>query len=258
MIGLMFWLFVVHRDFSDHAESFWRARYVFFLSMSEDRKALPWSLVNAAKPKWRLKNRLLPLERYESVDRARNLALYGENTTKLDPTMLVMHFTVIPTAEAVIRSFNRPSNLSVGGKRFRSLVSVHYMVDVDGSVIKFAPENRITTGTYGVDHRALAIEMVAKNEEDLMSRPLQLLSAFHLANDLLKKYKLPVSRIFSHQEVAMGKLFLSDYTDLADNEYPYCYPESSFRYDPGPTVMAWCREFLLRERRQWSEHPAAK
>ena len=109
-----------------------------------------------------------------------------------------------------------------------------------------------------MDHRALAIEMVAKDEEDLMSRPLQLLAAFHLADSLMKKHNLPVSRVFSHQEVASGKLFLSDYTDLADKTFPYFYPESSFRYDPGQTVMAWCREFLLRQRGKWDQHPASQ
>ena len=132
------------------------------------------------------------------------------------------------------------------------------LVDQKGKVYQLVPEDRRTTGSYGVDHRALAIEMVAKNEKDLMSRPMQLLAAFDLADSLLKKYDIPVWRVFSHQEVASGKLFLDEYTDLADTVYPYFYPKKDFRYDPGPTIMAWCREFLLRRRGLWEKHPASQ
>jgi hypothetical protein len=100
--------------------------------------------------------------------------------------------------------------------------------------------------------------MVAADEKDLLSRPVQLLSAFCLVDGLLKKYKLPVWAVLSHQEVAYGKVFLNDYTDLADTEYPYWYPKPSFRFDPGHTVMAWCREFLLRRRNMWTIHPASR
>lgn len=259
MISLLFYFFLTHRDFDHHVMDFVNARYILLMNIPEGTKPLPWSLVNASKPAVKLKNRMLPLERYEAADRNRNRRLYGEHTTVLRPTMLVMHFTVIDEAEAVIRVFNRPSRLPIGNQgSVTSLVSVHYMVDKDGSIIQFAHEDRITTGTYGVDHRALAIEMVALDEEDLMSRPIQLLSAFYLADQLLRKHNIPPWRVFSHQEVAAGKMYLSDYTDLADTEYPYFYPEPQFRYDPGGTVMAWCREFLLRQRRLWKDHPASE
>jgi hypothetical protein len=67
-----------------------------------------------------------------------------------------------------------------------------------------------------------------------------------------------VYAVISHQEVALGEIFLSDYTDLADTESPYWYPKRAFRYDPGRTVMAWCREFLLRRRGLWHQHPVSQ
>ena len=229
------------------------------MGIADEIKPLPWSMINSAPPKGRIRQRLLPMNQYKRADRKRNRLLYGVDSIHLDPTMLVMHFTVIPTGDQVLRTFQRPSKLIVGNQdRILSLVSVHYMVDVDGSVTQLARDDRITSGTYGVDHLALAIEMVAIDEADLKSRPLQLLSAFHLADSLLKKHDIPVWRVFSHEEVAFGEFFLSDYTDLADTVSPYFYPEPHFRYDPGHTVMAWCREFLLRQRGIWDKHPAAK
>lgn len=259
MIELLFFFWLVNRDLDTHLAQGFAARYCILMNIPKGTKSLPWSLVNASRPKQKLKRRFLPLDSYEWADRDRNRRLYGEDTVFLRPTMVVLHFTVIDDAEAVIRGFNNPTSLAVGNQRsVTSLVSVHYMVDKDGTVFQLAAENRTTSGTYGVDHRALAIEMVAKDEKDLMSRPLQLLSAFYLVDGLMRKHNIPVTRVFSHQEVACGKLFLSDYTDLADTVYPYYYPKPHFRYDPGPTVMAWCREFLLRQRGLWDQHPASR
>jgi hypothetical protein len=259
VITLLFYLTLLHQNLDQHLADAWSGRSIILLNIADKAKPLPWSMVNAGKPPGRIQERFLPLEWYEDADRERNRRLYGKNTIKLDPTMIVLHFTVIDDAEAVISAFSRPSNLAVGNQSpVTSLVSVHYMVDVDGTVMQLAPENRTTSGTYGVDHVAISIEMVAKDEKDLMDRPVQLLAAFHLVDDLLKKHDLPVWRVFSHQEIASGKLFFDEYTDLADTVTPYFYPEPHFRYDPGSTVMAWAREFLLRQRRLWESHPASQ
>ena len=250
---------MTHRDLPDHAQSFLGGRSLIFLAADKKAPPMPWSMINSAPPKGRIRQRLLPLNQYKAADRRRNRRLYGVDSIDLFPTMLVMHFTVIPKAEDVMKIFLRPSDLIVGNQDpERSLVSVHYMVDVDGTVMQLAREDRITSGTYGVDHLALAIEMVAKDEADLKSRPIQLLAAFHLADTLTKRHNIPPWRVFSHEEVAFGKFFMADYTDLADTEYPYFYPKDSFRYDPGTDVMAWCREFLFRQRGLWEQHPASR
>jgi N-acetylmuramoyl-L-alanine amidase len=259
LIELLFILAFALQDLDQHTSRAWQARSVLLMGIAPDIKPLPWSLVNGVDPQIDPVRRMLPLEYYESADRERNRRLYGRDTVKLFPTMIVLHFTVVDDAESIISAFSRPSTVAVGNQRpVTTLISVHYMVDKDGTVYQLAEEDRTTSGTYGVDYCALAIEMVAKDELDLMSRPLQLLAAFTLTDRLLKKYDLPVWRVFSHQEVALGEVFLSEYTDLADTVSPYFYPEPHFRYDPGSTVMAWCREFLLRRRGLWKKHPAAK
>ncbi len=236
----------------------WSQRHIVCLGIGERLQPLPSSLVNAQCPPLRMTDRWLPVGAYSSADRDRNLRLYGENTIRLNPKFVVLHFTVVDDAEAVMRIFTRPSTLMVGTQRpVTSLVSVHYMVDLDGTITRLVPEDRRTSGTYGLDHRAIAIEMIARDEQDLLSRPRQLLSAFCLVDGLVKKYNLPLWNVISHQEVASGKLLLAEYTDLADDVYPWFYPEPQFRYDPGQTTMAWCREFLLRKRGLWSRHPAS-
>lgn len=258
MIGLLWIFFFSSAQIPEALSYAWSQRHIVLMGIDSEIQPLPSSLVNAYCPPLRMRSRLLPVDRYYQADRERNRRLYGEDTVKLDPTLIVLHFTVVDDVEACMRIFTRPSRLMVGNQSpVTSLVSVHYMVDVDGTVLKLVPEDRRTTGTYGVDHRALAIEMVARDEVDLLSRPRQLLAAFCLVDGLLKKHKLPLHSVISHQEVASGKFFLSEYTDLADTVYPYFYPPSQFRYDPGSTTMAWCREFLLRKRGLWSRHPAS-
>lgn len=258
MTVLLIALLFIHSHTVDHALDAWTARSILCLNISEELKLLPWTMRNAAAPEVDERVRMLPLGYYEEADRERNRRLYGYDSVYLDPTMVVLHYTVVDDVEVVFDIFNRPSQLPVGNQTgVTSLISVHYMVDVDGTVYQLAREDRTTSGTYGVDHVAIAIELVAADEQALLERPMQLLSAFYLVDSILKRHDLPVWRVFSHQEVASGKLLLSEYTDIADTESPYCYPEPHFRYDPGPQVMAWCREFLLRQRGAWDEHPAS-
>lgn len=258
MISLLLAFFLTSVELPRVAALAWSQRHIACLGIAEDLAPLPSSLTNAHCPPLRMRSRLLPVDRYYLADRERNRRLYGEDTVRLEPTLIVLHFTVVDDLEAVMRIFTKPSNIMIGNQgSVRSLVSVHYMVDKDGTVIKLVPEDRRTTGTYGVDHRALAIEMIARDEEDLLSRPFQLLSTFCLVEGLLKKYDLPVWAVISHQEVAAGRAIISDYTDLADTEFPWFYPEPQFRYDPGTTTMAWCREYLLRKQNMWHRHPAS-
>lgn len=258
-MGVIFLLLnLVLGQLPEQARAAWHERYVLLMAISPERDLLPNELVDAGCPPLKMLDYSLPIGRFTAAEFDRNKRLYGEEEVMLSPEYVVLHFTVIPEASDVLHLFNRPVTLPVGNQKpVKTLVTVHYMVDKDGVVLSLVPEDRRTSGTYGLDHRALAIEMVAKDEKDLLSRPVQLLSAFCLIDGLLKKYDLPVWRVLSHQDVAFGKLFLDDYTDLADTEYPYFYPKPSFRYDPGPTVMAWCREFLLRRRGLWQRHPAA-
>lgn len=243
----------------EHAQAAWAQRRVLLMGIEPSIKPLPTAMAEGACPPLRREDYWLPLDRYVVADLNRNQRLYGERSVDLKPKYIALHFTVIPDAADVLAAFNRPTALGVGNQLpVTSLVSVHYMVDKDGTILALAPEGRRTSGTYGLDHRALSIEMVAADETDLLSRPKQLMVAFCLVDGLLKKYRLPVWNVVSHQDVAYGNVFLSDYTDIADTEFPYFYPKPSFRYDPGHTVMAWCREFLLRRRGLWGLHPRSK
>ena len=179
-----------------------------------------------------IKDWLLPYGEWESKDRTYFLRNYGQNRLDLKPSMIVMHYTVVPTAELTIRALTN--------KR----VSVHFMVDTDGTVYRLLPTDRRCTGAYGVDHLALSIEMVARTEADLLSRTRQVFSSFCLVRHLMQEHAIPARQVIAHYEVSEGRKRVPEYTDLHDHVYSDRYPPGETRLDPGPTYMAWLRAYL--------------
>jgi hypothetical protein len=179
-----------------------------------------------------IKDWLLPYLSWEQKDRTYFQRNYGENKLTLSPSMIVMHYTVIPTAEDTYQALTRKK------------VSVHFMIAPDGTVYRLLPENRRCSGAYGVDHVALSIEMVARTEADLLSRAQQVFSSFCLVRHLMEQYGIPLSQVVAHYEVGEGKRKVPQYTDLYDTVFPDRYPPSEARLDPGPTYMSWLRTYL--------------
>lgn len=157
---------------------------------------------------------------------------YGESSLTFKPSMIVMHFTVVPTAEQTYAVLQRRK------------VSVHLMVDRDGSTYQLMPFNRRCNGAYGVNHKALSIEMVATSESDLLSHPQQLFQSFCCVKYLCAKYDIPPEKVVGHYEVGMGVTRVPEYLDMADPYYPTRYPPNEKRTDPGETYMRWLRAYL--------------
>lgn len=175
---------------------------------------------------------LLPYQTWEQKDRTYFKRNYGENKLTLKPSMIVMHYTVIPNSEDTYQALTRKK------------VSVHFMIAPDGTVYRLLPENRRCTGAYGVDHVALSIEMVARTEADLLSRTQQVFSSFCLVRHLMEEYGIGLPQVVAHYEVGEGKKKVPQYTDLHDTLFPDRYPPSEARLDPGPTYMSWLRSYL--------------
>ena len=157
---------------------------------------------------------------------------YREKSLTFTPTMIVMHYTVVPTAETTYRVLQR------------NHVSVQLMIARDGTVYQLMPLNRRCNGAYGVNHKALSIEMVARDEYGLLSRPIQVFRSFCLVKYLMAKYNIPFENVVAHSEVGEGVTRVPQYLDYADPAYPTRYPPWSKRTDPGKTYMRWLRTYL--------------
>lgn len=199
---------------------------------SAKSKRLPKRFLSMEYQKPNLKDWLLPYQNWEQNYRSYFKKYYGDTRLTFRPSMIVMHYTVTPTAESTYRVLSNRE------------VSVQLMVDHDGTVYRLMPLDRRCTGAYGVNHVALSIEMVAQTESDLLSRTKQVFSSFCLVRHLMAKYDIPLSKVVAHYEVSEGKKRVAEYTDLHDKIYPDRYPPSSRRLDPGPTYMAWLRSYI--------------
>ena len=148
---------------------------------------------------------------------------YGEYTWELDPTCIVLHYTV---------SKGYPWNLT----RTQSFngetpgLAVHYIVDED-KIWETLPPNVRSRGCYGINHRAINIEMIAMDSADLESKTKTLETCQKLCRYLMKRFGIEKSHIYSHQDVAsMDRRVTPEALDLV-NGAPY------HKIDPGHKNM---------------------
>jgi N-acetyl-anhydromuramyl-L-alanine amidase AmpD len=166
---------------------------------------------------------------------------------ELEPTLICMHYTVVDDAQAVWDSFNRGCQMSNGNKgTVFGHVSTHLIIDKNGTVYQLLPFNRRCTGAYGVNHKAISIEMIATTESDLLSRAQQVWSSFCVVRDLMQRFHIGRQGVIAHYEVAQGVSVVPDYLDYNDPDCPDRYPAKYFRSDPGPTYMSWLRSYLQK------------
>lgn len=191
---------------------------------------LDWGYSEPRWLKW-----FLPYEMWTKEYRRYFKRNYAENSLHFqpNPSMIVMHYTVVPTAEATYRVLSRRH------------VSVHFMIDVDGTIYQLMPLERRCNGAYGVNHKALSIEMIATTEQDLLSRRYQVFQSFCLVRYLMQRYDIKFDKVVGHFEVGMGVTRVPDYLDLYDPYYPTRYPPHDMRYDPGEKYMRWLRTYLI-------------
>lgn len=189
--------------------------------------------------------RMLPYRDWEDEYKTYFQRHTGRPVISLQPTILVMHYTVCDTFETAWNVFTRGARMSAGDAgTVYGHPSVHFMIDRDGTIYQLLPLDRRATGTYGVNHCALQVEMVAVDEADLLNNPALLKASFRLARALTSRYHIPLRKVYAHADVSAGQSVVPEYLDLADHAYPTRYPASSTRTDPGEGYMAWLRYFL--------------
>ena len=158
---------------------------------------------------------------------------YGllQDTPKITPKMIVLHWTVIPTFKKSFDAFNpaklpnwRPDIKTVSGLN----VSSQFMVDRDGTIYRLLPETTMARHVIGLNHCAIGIENIGGGE-DMPLTKAQLKSNIWLVQYLKKKYK-SIDYLIGHYE----------YTNFENTEL-WLEKDKGYRTtktDPGPTFMA--------------------
>jgi len=108
------------------------------------------------------------------------------------PKVVVVHWTVIPTADATFDAFD-PTVLPGARQEISSAsalnVSSQYLVDRDGTIFQLLPEQTMARHTIGLNHVAIGIENVG-NGTDLPLTDAQLASNVAIVRYLSAKYDL--------------------------------------------------------------------
>ncbi|WP_133127264.1 peptidoglycan recognition protein family protein [Legionella nagasakiensis] len=133
------------------------------------------------------------------------LTHYGIDSESIDiePRMIVLHWTCIPTFEATFRTFNPPT-FPKGSPRQSELpgnlnVSSHFVVDRDGSIYQLMPETWMARHVIGLNHYAIGIENIGgvDGKDDLTEAQAEA-NAF-LVCYLKKKYP-EISHVIGHHD----------------------------------------------------------
>ncbi|MBQ4915143.1 N-acetylmuramoyl-L-alanine amidase [Maribacter sp. MMG018] len=119
---------------------------------------------------------------------------YGleKDTPEIEPKMIVLHWTVIPTFEKSFEAFNNPSlpNWRPDIKDVSGLnVSSQFMVDRDGTIYRLMPETTMARHVIGLNHCAIGVENVGGDTGQPLTRA-QLKSNIWLVRYLAEKYDI--------------------------------------------------------------------
>ncbi len=170
-------------------------------------------------------SRARPLQSWKAQIREYSRKHYGEAEWRLEPRCIVLHYTAG-------RDF--PWNL-VRSQDFAGEqpgLASHFVVQ-GKTVYQLLPANVRSRAAYGINHRAINIEMVANDEQDLMNRRSTMDTAADLVLDLLGDHQLSADEIYSHEQVArMNRKVCPWVLDLVNAE-PY------HKIDPGAGPMKY-------------------
>jgi N-acetyl-anhydromuramyl-L-alanine amidase AmpD len=110
----------------------------------------------------------------------------------IDPKIIVIHWTVIPTLEKTFEAFN-PSVLPATRTSIQNAsnlnVSSQFVIDRDGTIYRLLSETTFARHVIGLNFSAIGIENIA-NGTDLPLTEAQFESNLKLANYLSKKYDI--------------------------------------------------------------------
>ncbi len=121
----------------------------------------------------------------------------------IEPKMIVIHWTEIPTVEGSFDAFD-PVKLPGSRGDIQGAgnlnVSAHFLVDRDGSIYRLMPETLMARHVIGLNHSAIGIENVGGNSDTPLTRA-QLRSNEYLVKYLHAKY--PIEYLIGHYEYTL-------------------------------------------------------
>jgi N-acetylmuramoyl-L-alanine amidase len=153
---------------------------------------------------------------------------YGEATTRLDPKVIVEHYTVIPTAAGVIDRFSR--NEPDTELHERPGVCSHFLIDRDGTILQLVPVRLICRHTVGLNDVAIGIEHVGASDSEVMTDQAQLRASLRLTDWLRCRYGIARSDVIGHAESLSSPYHHEAVPQLARQTHDDFQPATMNRY----------------------------
>jgi hypothetical protein len=152
---------------------------------------------------------------------------YGIDTWWLHPTTIVLHIT-----EADYFPDNLLTSTEFNGEKpgvASHFVVYHHKGNVE--VLQLLPLNVMSRATFGANYCSISIEIVARNEAELLSDTALMEKTAELVKELMRKYK--IKKIYGHNEVDVA---------LRDKSNPLFFdrtpkPKRPMKTDPGYRVL---------------------
>lgn len=159
-----------------------------------------------------------------------SLRHYGEDTYILNPKVIVLHYTALPDFPWLLVNTKSAMGEEPG-------LASHYVID-ENTVWRILPDNIRSRGCWGINHRAINIEMCALNASDLSKKKKTMKSCARLVKHLMNKYNIPLNKVYSHETVSrMDRSLTPEVKDLV-NGTPYD------KYDPGEVNMKYIKKSI--------------
>lgn len=121
-------------------------------------------------------------------------------TPTIDPKMVVVHWTAIPTLQASYEAFYEPrlpASRAAIGKASPLNVSVPYLVNRDGTIYQLMPDTLFARHVIGLNHCAIGIENVGDGDDYPLTEA-QFSANVQLIKRLLTKYD--IQYVIGHHE----------------------------------------------------------
>lgn len=175
-----------------------------------------------------------PLEAWKPRIAAYSQRHYGEDSWQLRPVAIVLHYTA---------GAGFPWNLVTSQDFMGETPGLASHFVIDGSNIwELLPPDVRSRGAYGINHRAINIELVALNAPDLAKRTATLKSAAKLTFCLMQQYDIADNKLYSHQQVSsMNTQLVPEALDKLD-------PKPYSKIDPGELNMLTVRKQIAELR----------
>jgi N-acetylmuramoyl-L-alanine amidase len=121
------------------------------------------------------------------------------------PTILIMHYTGLPTAERAIDVLSRPD----------CKVSCHYVIDTDGRIVQMVSEEcrawhaGVSSWSGETDINSASIGFEIQNPGHMLGYPdfplAQMEAVSALARDVIRRRNIAPHRVLAHSDVAPGR-----------------------------------------------------